>query len=406
MDSKTSTGLIVKFILSLMFVFFLTPLHAESPPIIWYTHASGEQVTINVDLFLSSTCPYCQKADAFFREQEKKKPWLSVHRHVINQDKVALQTFYERLQQQHSNNFAIPAMFFCDSRWAGFGEAETTGKTLLKALSYCHKKISQQGELTPAVISVLQKWGNANQFQVKPSMSRSAPLFAALMGLMEAFSPCSFFCLAAFLAFLWLYPSQKSAQFGVGVIFLLALGINHYFQQVYSVAYYQLMTKLSYMGILVGLLLLLTVLNASRKVFANSVMKPGLFIFVVVLLTAFSVQILQQTCVFNASLILDQWMLEQAFTPAKKIYYQSLFQVFYLLPMVLLLGLYLLFEDNNGKPRYQHIMKIAACLTLICIAIIMMVSPALLANITVSVAVPLVSVLMGWLVVRRDVQTI
>ena len=234
----------MKFIVGLMFFLNILTAHANPQSVIWFNHDALEKVTIHVDLFLSSTCPHCQKADAFFREIEPKKPWLVVHRHIINQDKVALQTFYTYLQQQNSNNFSVPAIFFCDSRWAGFASKETTGKALLHALTYCRKKISEQGELSPVTINVLRKWGGASQFQISTTISQSVSTMLLLSAIMDALSPCSLFCFAAFLAFLWLYPTRKWLQFNVGLCFLLSLGVVHYLQQVHTAFYYELTPQL------------------------------------------------------------------------------------------------------------------------------------------------------------------
>lgn len=142
--------LIRTFFFSFIFLFNFTLLHAEAPP------TPNEQVKIDVDLFLTTTCSHCQKADAFFREVEKKHPWVVVHRYEINEDKAALQIFYEHLQRQNSNNFLVPSIFFCNSHWSGFAEANTTGKRLQQALEDCRQKIINQGKLTPATGSVLQ----------------------------------------------------------------------------------------------------------------------------------------------------------------------------------------------------------------------------------------------------------
>ena len=107
----------------------------------WYTIDTNKQVTINVELFLSSACPHCHKADEFFREIEPKTPWLQVKHNIINEDKDALIRFNQFLTELKFNDFAVPSTFFCKSRWVGFDSTETTGKDLLKALQYCKEQI-------------------------------------------------------------------------------------------------------------------------------------------------------------------------------------------------------------------------------------------------------------------------
>lgn len=210
---------VMKFIVGVMFLTIVSLAYADPKPSPWFTHDAGNQVQMNVDLFLASTCSHCHKADIFFRNIEKNNPWLIVHRYIINQDKPALQTFYEHLQQQHSSDFSVPTVFFCNSRWVGFAEAKTTGKALLNALTYCHQKISQQGELSAATVNVLQKQSLVSPYQGSTKIMQST-FMLPITAQMNVLILYSLVCFVAFLAFLWLYPARKWRQFGIRLIFL------------------------------------------------------------------------------------------------------------------------------------------------------------------------------------------
>lgn len=370
----------------------------------WYTQGEGKQVLINVDLFLTSTCPHCQKADAFFNEVAKKNPWLVIHRHVINEDKAALQTFYDRLQQQHLNNFSVPAIFFCDSHWTGFAEADTTGKVLLPALEYCHKKISQEGQLSKATINVMQKWGKASQVEIGASTERSATLLITIAALTDAFSPCSLFMFAAFLAFLWLYPANRRLQAAVGIVFLLSLGGIHYIQQVHAAFYYQIIAKLKWAEILVGLLLFFGVASTIRyKLIPRFTMSAGPLFFSLIIMTVFAVQIYQQTCVFNVALILEQWLAEQSYSPAKHLVYILMYQFIYLLPLAIFLVWYLLRKNKKRIGSDRTTLKDAACFILMSIGAILVIYPFGLASLATSIAVLMMALLGGWMLAKRDI---
>lgn len=387
---------IVKLMLSLLFLLNSSMSHANPQSVMWFSHDAQKQVSINVDLFLSSTCPHCHKADAFFRDAEKKEPWLIVHRYAINQDKLALQTFYERLQQQHSDNFSVPAIFFCDSRWAGFADENTTGKALLHALSYCRQKIIQQGELSPATVSVLQKWGTASQIQISSNMAQSAFPLIPFTALSDGFSSCSIFCFAAFLAFMWLSPTRKWQQFSVGIIFIVSLGIIHYAQQAHAEFFYQNVLKWRLAAVLVGVLLLLAVFRDYRKMRSRAALSTGAWIFAAAIFTAFIVHIYQQTCELNLAVVFDQWLTEQAILPATRYFYQIVYQFFYLLPLVLLLLFFLLFGRSHWVAHYHQMLKIVAYLILASIGIILLNHPAWLANFWVSLVVFFVAIGAGW----------
>lgn len=114
---------------------------------------------LQVDLYLTTTCPHCQKADLFFQKLVKDKTLpLQVNRFYIDQDKTALKQFYSALKAQGFNDFAVPSIFFCDSRWSGFDEAGTSGKKLLDALEYCQNELKKTGKPTPALVKTLRQW--------------------------------------------------------------------------------------------------------------------------------------------------------------------------------------------------------------------------------------------------------
>lgn len=122
----------------------------------WY-EKNNDEVNITVNMFMSSQCPHCHKASDFFADLEKKQPWLKINRHVINESNQSLKTFYEYLQHFLSNDFAVPQFFFCDSRWVGFINDESTGVTLFEAMNFCRDSIKRQGNLTENTVKVLRE---------------------------------------------------------------------------------------------------------------------------------------------------------------------------------------------------------------------------------------------------------
>ena len=384
-----------------MFILNISVGYTSPQTVVSPDHDTVEQVSITVELFLSSTCSDCKKADAFFRDLEIKEPWLIVHRYFINNDHSALKLFYERLQQQHSTSFVVPAIFFCDSRWVGFAGEDTSGKALMNGLTYCRQKFIEENELSPSSINVLRQWGNATQFRINLQAQVSPFLLIPLTALVDAVSSCSLFCFIALLAFMWLSPTQKWLQLSVGLSFLLSIGIIHYAQQTESALYYELLPKLRIAIGLVGILLLFYALKDSRKLVARSVWKPDAFIFAVIIFTVFAVYVCQQTCLLNMALVFQQWLTEQTITPTKRIFYEAYYLFFYLLPMALILLFYFCVGRHQRLTKFQRTLQIASCLILMTLGLLLVVYPPLLADLLVSSIVLFVSIVIGWLLVRR-----
>jgi hypothetical protein len=379
----------VRFILSLLFL-----LHSL------VSCADPSSPQIKVDLFLSSTCSHCHKVDIFFQALEKNKPWLTVHRHIINKDKKALQLFYQRLRQYNSVNFSVPSIFFCDSHWIGFSEANTTGETILKGLSYCRQKIMEQKGLTKSTINVLQKWGAATQFQLDKKARRSIFSSVITTAFTDALSPCSLFLFSLLLVFLWSYPHY---QLKVGGIFLLALGMVHYLQAVHSAFYYQITPRLRLFEALVGGAWLWILFNIYRQKTPKQAAKLKSYHWIVIPLLVFAVYVYQQTCIFNAPLVLEQWLDEQSLVPANYLFYQVSYQVFYLLPFVLFLFLYVFLAKKEFLKRYEDQLKKAGYFISISMSMILIIYPDLLSSLAVSIVILLISLVFGWLFRKRSV---
>ncbi|AHE67656.1 hypothetical protein [Legionella oakridgensis] len=388
----------VKTLLGLFLLLNASLVFTDSQSNYWF-EKEKEEVQINVDLFLTSTCPHCQKANEFFRNMEKNNPWLAVHRYFINQDKNALTLFHERLQQQNSNDFSVPAFFFCDSRWAGFAEAETSGKTLMHALNYCRKHIQQDGQLTPRTVNVLREWGAANQFNLNKNMIQSAAQFIPMAAFMDAITPCAVFSLAAFLAFLWLYPRYQS-QLATGCIFIVSLVVIHWIRQVNAIYYYQVIPWMRGPAVIVGFLLLLYIVYFYRKLRFNDETRPARLHYVSVFLTAILVQIYQQTCALNVALIFEQWLSSQTLTMAGRLFYYLVYHLFYALPLVLFLAFYIFLSRSGRLASLYHKLSVAACLILLMIAGLLVIYPTLLASLSLSSMVLVISLLGGWIIVR------
>lgn len=379
-------------------------LHAQTEHMSWFTENAAKQVTIDVDFYLSSTCAYCHKEDLFFKSIEKKAPWLIVHRHIVNQDKAALKSFYEHLQHQNETLFSVPALFFCDSHWVGFSDKDTTGKMLLQAMRYCRNKIKQQGVLTKETISVLREQSASAKSLVFFGKVASSDLFILWAALMDAFNPCALFCFAAFLAFIWLYPQSRRAQYILGGLFLITLGATHYLQLIYSLRYYQKIAQWTPLAMFVGFILLMMVYPLYRKKSLQQPVYPSLSVMMILIAVVFSVQSYQQTCAFNMAFIFNEWLIKKAYSPVTQLIYQLIYQLLYLMPMILLLLLYVSMTEHRRIKPYKFILQWAAYLILSCIGIILLVFPSLLANLWTSIFVLLLSISIGWLLERRHAK--
>nr|WP_237762272.1 hypothetical protein [Legionella shakespearei] len=359
----------------------------------WYVQQADKKIVLNVELYLSTQCPYCHKADEFFRGIEANSPWLHIQRYNINEDKNALIRFNQLLTEQKMNDFAVPSVFFCGSRWVGFASAQTTGKDLLYGLNYCKQQIEQKGTLTPVTVEVLKRWANANMFDSNITGNPSALKYITTVALMDAFNPCALFCLAGFFALLFVQKSRKK-QIITGLIFILVIGVVHYVQQVYASTFFELLPWLRIPAAAVGLF----AFYLAGQHYRNRTIHH--LFFLLSFLFAFMIQLHQQTCVMNWSFIFGQWLYNQHSAGAPTGLYQLIYQGVYLIPILLTLILYVLVSRTQFFMRLNPTLNNIGLLFIMAIALCLIIYPLALSNLALSLFVVISLILCGWLLTK------
>lgn len=376
-----------KFVSLLIFSTSLTANTASE----WYSQQPDKAVVLNVSLFLSSTCSHCHKADAFFKDIEASTPWLKVQRYVIDKDKNALIRFNQLLLTQKNQDFAVPSIFFCNSRWVGFGAAETTGQELLRGLNYCKNQLDKKNELTPATVEVLNRWANADLFTSSMLDEPSNVSYVAMMALMDAINPCAVFGLICFLGVLFI---QQQQHFIVrsGLLFMLAVACVHYFQQVYPDTFFVMLGWLRLPALLTGLLALYVGYCCYYQKKHKGLLWPMVF------LLALFVQAYQQTCIMNWSYIFQQWLLNQQHNTLTHNLYQIAYQLIYLSLFGLILAVYLFCRSRSSFKRQYPLLHIIGLLFIATSSICLVIYPYALSYLICSWLVLLGSVLCGWII--------
>lgn len=386
---------IIRFLLVFLFSF---QLWANEPSSSWYSIDAKQQVTINVDLFLSSTCPHCHKADEFFKEVELKTPWLHVQRHFINQDKEALTLFSQFLAQQKVNDFAVPSTFFCNSRWLGFATAETSGADLMNALRYCKQEIEKKGTLSDASVDVIKRWANANMLNSSVTEQPTALNYLMTVVFLDALNPCALFSFLSLLALLFIQKSIRN-QLITGGLFILAIIAVHSVQQIQTNLFYQILPWYRVIAVFVGLSSLYLVYCYYKK----QVLKPyQLFIWTFIF--SLTVDAYQQTCVMNWTFVFQQWLTNQHLAQGSQFVLQIVYQFFYALPLIILLLCYFLYSSLKLSERIKPLLEQIGLVFLALTSVLVLVQPRLLSAYLVSYLAFVIALILGFMMRRYQAK--
>ncbi|CDZ78798.1 type-F conjugative transfer system pilin assembly thiol-disulfide isomerase TrbB [Legionella massiliensis] len=390
--------IMIKSVIAILF-FIFTPLacaaSTDSAP--WFSKAGNNQIKLRVDLFMASTCPHCQQADAFFRDLQAKRPWLDVHRYEINQDKQALEYFRQQLNLLKTDDYSVPAVLFCNSRWVGFDKPETTGQVLAKSLDFCYQQITKTGELKSNTVKILTQWANASFLAGSLTPTSKAIVVIPLIASMDSLNSCSIFCLLALFSFLWLYK-DKSIMLGLGILFIVVVAVVHHFQQNHAIFFYQVLHNLRILAALIGLGLIAYVFVLYSK---GANVQPGIVIPILVGLTALVIESYQQVCLPNFALIFTQWLDAQKPSSFAKGIYAIFYSLVYVIPLILFMVLLIYCRVKKKIEKCKAVLVCMAWCLLLIIGIILVIYPRGLSNYLCSVLALLLSFVAAWLTVRR-----
>lgn len=371
------------------FSFISVLIAAEATSHWFHKSTDGQEVTIKVELFLSSTCPHCKKADEFFKRIEDENKWMQVTRYFIDKQQSALELFNTRLQSFNQLDFAVPSVIFCRSRWVGFASEETTGKELLEGIHYCKKQIEKSGNLTPEVVSVLNRLGNVNVIGANMTENPSPVRYIISVSLIDALNPCALFFAITFFSALFIQKSNQRRLL-IGSLFILSIAIVHAVQQQFPTGYFALFPWIRIPAAIVGLMGFYYMGQYVRGRAIEYIFMP------LILLIGTLVYIYQQTCLVNWSFVFHQWLNTQDASTNLKFVYQLGYQMMYVVPLLLMLFMYQLVAATSFFEKFTQRLRLIGILVVLAVSLFLIIYPVALSNNALSLFVWGFIAISGW----------
>lgn len=400
-----------KIIFSICIYFLLGSCWASAdgvPP--WFSNENG-QVKLRVALFLSSKCPYCQNAARYFQTLQTTMPWIQVDYYTINVDQAALQLFSQYLQLFDSNDFSIPAIFFCNTRWVGFDQ-NLSGKELFHALNYCRSQIIKVGQLTPVTINIVQEWASAQLYANQMSPSKTAWIsYIFPLAISDAIYSCSLFTLM-FLFALIILCENKFQIVAVSIISIFAISIVHIMHG-QIILFLNVNHGLRIPVIILGLILLVVNLLKLVDLWGN-IINLNIFALInnkvsfiysryyvyltLIAIATFIISMYAQNCAPNFMLIMDQWLISQKLLVVQTIWYQFSYYILYILPLIISV-LLLVYCLKFFVTKQMHLLAQTISHTmLMLIAILLIFYPQGLASFWISVLTMTIAIICSFLI--------
>jgi hypothetical protein len=191
---------------------------------------------------------------------------------------------------------------------------------------------------------------------------------------------------------------------GLGLLFLVGMGVIHHIQEGHTAFFYQAITWSRIPALLVGLGLIAYIVKYYST---NSTVGHQTFaIPILIILTAMLLQIYQQTCIPNFSLVFRQWLDSQQYSFAKRGIYEIIYQLLYLLPLFVFVLFIIGLRNHKWLNRFQFGLTQAAWCILIIIAAFFIFYPEGLSSLALSFVTLILALLTGWLLATRKLPRV
>lgn len=363
---------------------------ANDKPITWFNVNAENQVSVRVDLFVVSTCPHCHQADSFFNNLVANNANYEVHRHVINEDKSALLLFNQYLQNQQVHDFSVPAIFFCNSYWVGFATPQTSGQGLTQGLSYCYQQISKHRGLTNNTVRALQLMANSYSLggNITPQAAQSKYKLLWL-AVIAALNPCTM--ITVFLLFA--IACLQSGWSYKGVIisaYLLIAGIMNYLQLQHNTLFF---TIANYTNLVVVFFAIISLICMAQELSFKRLM-------IISVLIGFSVQVYQQSCLPNFTMVFQQHLMEQAGNGRNTIFLSLLYTIIYVGSIGIIACLLLILTQLKPVNSKQALIKTFCKVFIVLIGLILFISPGLLSSFMCNFFIIFAAIIIAWIMHR------
>ncbi|MCX7114724.1 MAG: hypothetical protein NTW08_02270 [Gammaproteobacteria bacterium] len=395
-----------------------------------FAHPTAEP--LQLDIFLTSTCPHCIEAHEFFTTYTKQHPDISVHYHWINTDRDALKDMHARLLKEKKIDFSVPAFFFCNAHWSGF--STVVQQELIQNLNTCQKQLNQHRSPTLIQHALQDKTELMRYFNQSYAVIPSF-LFMPFTAIMLLLNPCSLFFFITFLIFMYL-SEQAYFSLKMGITSLMGLTCALLIHLIDPIWYYALIQSnwLRVFALVPALSLIPYIYthirrhpeqtarhpersegspsNAKRSLAALGMtwtqrmtfaISPS-YLLLTSFITSFSIYFFQQTCPLNLAQLFHIWLnITPTHASIHLLFIMTYLVIYLLIPTAIVFICYHQKKRAAYKPPMPYrLMHTVSLLFLGFMSLILIIQPSILSSFGLSLVTLGVSILIGWGITKRQ----
>jgi thiol-disulfide isomerase/thioredoxin len=401
------------FVLLVVFMFFAFSgqLYAETPrKIVAY-------------FFWGKGCPHCTHEKPFLESLKKKYPGLVVKDYEVWHD-VANKRIYQKMSCAYGlTSGSVPATFVHTKSWIGYSPSKA------KEIEAVVERCAMEGCLDPAVLSHLPVQEETSTIQLPfvglvDTSKVSMPLLTLVLAGLDGFNPCAFFVLLMLLS-LMVHAQSRMRMLVVGGIFVFFSGFVYFLFMAAWLNLFMVTGRVSFITTGAGAIAVVIALINIKEYFffkkgisltlsqqaqgalqgrMRGLIRTGSWgglIFGTIVLAAMA-NLYELLCTAGFPMVFTRALTLQHFSTGQYYLYLVFYNSIYVIPLLVIV---LIFSTTLGSRKLTEeegrILKLVSGLMMLGLGSVLVLKPALLNSIAVSVGlvfgVLLIAGLVMWL---------
>ncbi len=356
---------------------------------------------LNLYYFWSRYCPHCKTAKPFINQLAQTYPWLTLHSYDVVDNPANQKRYLQMAEQLQQPANSVPAFIFCGQMIVGYGSHETTGQEIKDKLLACHQQKASPQRQEHVTIP----WLGKVHYQ-----DFSLPVFTLVIAALDAFNPCAFFILF-FLLSLMVQHRSRARMLVIGCTFVLCSGLMYFLFMSAWLNLFLITEQLIFISAVAGLIAVSFGLinikdyfffkqgvslslsdNARTRLFARmrTLTQSGswstmIFATIILAVAANSYELL---CTAGLPMVYTRVLTLNDLTSTQYYLYLAYYNVIYIIPLLLIV---ILFTLTLGRKKLSEqegrLLKLLSGSMMLGLGSILLLKPALLNNMLVSVGV-------------------
>jgi thiol-disulfide isomerase/thioredoxin len=395
----------------------------------WFERDQQGAPHVKLYFFWSTYCPHCQTALPYVTFIDQAYPWVSLQSFQLVGEADNIRRYDEMARGLGQPAQSVPSFIFCNTMMTGFDVGKTPNQ-LIEGLKDCRDYLVQHTDLEAyqplygsnrAASDILE----LPYFGKISSKAHSLAFITLAVAAVDAFNPCAFFVLM-FLLSMMLHLGSRRRMLLVGGIFVFFSALAYF---LFMSAWLNLFRMIGQMEIITMVAALVAVMVGLINIkdffwFRRGVSlsipekaKPGLYqrirkllhskslyalIGATILLSVFA-NFYELLCTAGFPMLYTRILTLSDLQTSQYYLYLLLYNLIYAVPLMIIV---LVFIGSLGSRKLQEqegrSLKLISGMMMFALGVVLLISPALLSNLFVTLIIMLAAIGLALLLIMLD----